>query len=109
MKELSLNILDVAKDYMKAGLFEDALYALSLDRGNSPLIDYYRAYINAQLGRDFAADIEKAEAKETGYCFPCSLEDIAVLEFAIAMLSVLCGVGVAEILFNAYSSLSIKY
>ncbi|MBO5281417.1 MAG: DUF5107 domain-containing protein [Clostridia bacterium] len=80
----SENILDVAKDYMKAGLFEDALYALSLDRGNSPLIDYYRAYINAQLGRDFAADIEKAEAKDTGYCFPCALEDIAVLEFAIA-------------------------
>ncbi|MBO5903796.1 MAG: DUF5107 domain-containing protein [Clostridia bacterium] len=80
----SENLLDVARDYMKAGLLEDALYALGFDRAGSPLVDYYKAYINAQLGRDFAQDIANAEAKETGYCFPNALEDIAVLEFAIA-------------------------
>ena len=80
----SENLLDVARDYMKAGLLEDALYAIGFDRAGSPLVDYYKAYINAQLGRDFAQDIANAEAKETGYCFPNALEDIAVLEFAIA-------------------------
>ncbi len=79
----SENILDVVRDYMKAGLFEDALYALDLDRGESPLINYYRAYVLNKLGRDFAAELKAAEAKDTGYCFPASLEDIAVLEFAI--------------------------
>ncbi len=79
----SENILDVAKDYMKAGLYEDALYALTFDQGGSPLVDYYRAYINEKLGRTFEEDIAAAESKDTGYCFPNALEDIAVLEFAI--------------------------
>ena len=79
----SENILDVVRDYMKAGLFEDALYALDLDKGASPLVNYYRAYVLSKLGREFASEIKAAEAKDTGYCFPASLEDISVLEFAI--------------------------
>ena len=79
----SENILDIARDYMKAGLFEDALYALDFDKGASPLVNYYRAYILSKLGRDFAGELKVAEEKDTGYCFPASLEDIAVLKFAI--------------------------
>lgn len=72
------NLLDVARDYMKAGLYEDALYVLSFGADNSPLIDYYKAYITKNN-----SFIKMAEERETGYCFPSNAEDIAVLEYAI--------------------------
>lgn len=72
------NLLDVVRDYMKAGLLEDALYTLSFAKEGSPLIGYYKAY----LLKDPSL-IEKAENTEMGYCFPSSLEDIAVLSYAI--------------------------
>ena len=72
------NLLDVARDYMKAGLYEDALYALSFDEGNSPLIDYYKAYLTKDI-----SFIDKAEKAKMSYCFPSNVEDIAVLEYAI--------------------------
>lgn len=72
------NLLDVARDYMKAGFTEDALYALSFAAENHPLIGYYKAYLNND-----PALVAQAEKLETGYCFPSNLEDIAVLRFAI--------------------------
>ncbi len=72
------NIIDIAVDYMKAGFTEDALYVLDMYRGEYPLVEYYKAY----LERDTAL-IKKAEALDTGYCFPSRLEDIAVLSYAI--------------------------
>ena len=72
------NLLDVARDYMKAGLYDDALYALSFDEKNSPLVNYYKAYITGD-----AAYIGIAEKAAMGYCFPASVEDIAVLRYAI--------------------------
>lgn len=62
---------------MKAGLYEDALYALSFASENSPLVNYYKAYITKD-----ASFIEKAEKADMGYCFPSNSEDIAVLEYA---------------------------
>ncbi len=73
------NILDVVRDYMQAGLFEDALYALDFFKGESPLVEYYRAYLT---GDD--SFIKTAEGMDSGYCFPSSLDDIAVLKAAIA-------------------------
>ena len=72
------NLLDVARDYMKAGLYEDALYALSFAEEKSPLVNYYKAYITKDL-----SFIEKAEKADMGYCFPADYDDIAVLEYAI--------------------------
>ncbi len=72
------NLLDVARDYMKAGLYDDALYALSFADEGSPLINYYKAYITKDISY-----IEKAESSEMGYCFPSSLNDIEVLKYAI--------------------------
>ena len=71
------NMLDVARDYMKAGLYEDALYTLKLADQNSPLVNYYFAYITKD--RSY---LEKAERAEMGYCFPSNVEDIAVLKYA---------------------------
>ena len=72
------NILDVAVDYMKAGFTEDALYTLNMYKGDYPLVEYYKAFLEKDVSL-----IEKAEAMDTGYCFPSRLEDIAVLNFAI--------------------------
>ena len=71
------NMLDVARDYMKAGFFQDALYTLQLAPGNSPLVNYYLAYI----AKDHSY-IAKAEQADMGYCFPSNVEDIAVLRYA---------------------------
>lgn len=78
------NLLDVAIDYMKAGFYDDALYALSFADSTYPLVAYYKGYCAHKLGRDGLADIQAAEALDTGYCFPNRLEDIAVLEYAIS-------------------------
>ena len=71
------NMLDVARDYMKAGLYEDALYTLKLADNNSPLVNYYLAFITKDNSY-----VEKAEKAEMGYCFPSNVEDIAVLKYA---------------------------
>ena len=38
------NIIDVACDYMKAGFYEDALYALDFYKDETPLVEYYKAF-----------------------------------------------------------------
>ncbi len=75
--EKSENILDVVRDYLKAGFNDDALYALAFAK-ESPLINYYKAYITKDKKY-----IETAEKMDTGYCFPSSIDDIAVLKYAI--------------------------
>ncbi len=72
------NIIDVACDYIKAGFYEDALYALEFYKGEYPLVEYYKAFCTKD-----AQYIKKAEAMDTGYCFPSRIEDIEVLGFAI--------------------------
>lgn len=71
------NMLDVARDYMKAGLYEDAIYTLKLADSTSPLVNYYLAFITKDNSY-----IEKAEKADMGYCFPANVEDIEVLKYA---------------------------
>lgn len=75
------NILTVLADYMDAGLFESALALVEIFETESPMIEYYKAYINAQLGKEFGEDIAKAEALDTPYCFPYTRWDMLVLEW----------------------------
>lgn len=81
------NLIDVAIDYMKAGFWEDALYALSLADETYPMVCYYRAYCEKQLGRNGCEQVKKANACKTGYCFPSRLEDILVLKNAIGTVA----------------------
>ena len=80
--EKSENLIDVAIDYMSCGLSEDALYALSFDRENSPMIHYYRSYIQSQLGLTYSVELRTANSLDTGICFPSRSEDIKILSFA---------------------------
>ena len=77
------NMIDVAIDYMKAGLWEDALYTLALADESYPMVHYYRAYCQKQLGDCGCDEVKAANACKSGYCFPSRLEDILVLESAI--------------------------
>lgn len=77
------NVIDVAIDYMRAGLWEDALYTLNFADDAYPMVNYYRAYFEKQLGRCGCEHVKAANACQTGYCFPSRLEDILVLENAI--------------------------
>ena len=72
------NVLDVACDYMAAGLTEDALYTLELYPGQYPLVDYYKAYLTGEQKY-----LKSAESMDSGCCFPSRLEDIAVLRYAM--------------------------
>ncbi len=77
------NLIDVAIDYMRAGLYEDALYTLDLADDTYPMVNYYKAYCQKMLGNCPCDLINAANALPTGYCFPSRLEDILVLENAI--------------------------
>ena len=78
------NILTVLSDYISAGLFESAKEIASwFDGVESPMTEYYKAYIKAQLGEDFAELLERAEVLDTPYCFPYTQWDMIVLEWAV--------------------------
>ena len=76
------NVLTVVADYMDAGFFESALAVAEIFDIESPMIEYYKAYIKANLGLEYADNIEKAEALDTPYCFPYTQWDMIVLEWA---------------------------
>ena len=77
------NVIDVVTDYISAGLYEDALYTISIAGSDYPLHYYYKAYCNKKLGRDFAEDLKMAEMLNTSYCFPSRIDDVLVLQNAI--------------------------
>ena len=78
------NFLNVANDYLHAGLYEDARFTLSLIPDPNPLVNYYRGFIAALMGNADEAEtfVKTANAQDTGFCFPAALEDIAVLKYA---------------------------
>jgi tetratricopeptide (TPR) repeat protein len=83
-------LLDVAFELASSGLHQDALLLLQsagkaahLDH---PMIGYTLGWLAAQLGRNADAErfIQRAEASSPLYCFPARLEEMIVLEDAIA-------------------------
>jgi len=93
--------LDLALDHARAGLYAEGLViltganlaeSLAKDRlpdaslGTVPLVHYYRAWFQEQLGlRSDARRSRHAATKAApDYCFPARLEEIAILQHAIA-------------------------
>ncbi|MGA2271876.1 MAG: DUF5107 domain-containing protein [Bryobacteraceae bacterium] len=83
--------LDLALDYARAGCFFQALDVLGEARpephsGTAPLVEYYRGWLHTRLGDKTAARHAYAAAAKAppDYCFPARLEEIAILEAAIA-------------------------
>ena len=85
------NRLDLALDFARAGLYGEALKALEGAFGEplsgaAPLIHYYMAHFARRMGDEATARMhgEKARAANPDYCFPARLEEIAILQGAIA-------------------------
>ncbi len=85
------NRLDLALDFARAGLYREAAKALEGAVGESisgaaPLIHYYVAHFARRLGDEATArsHAAKARAANPDYCFPARLEEIAILQGAIA-------------------------
>jgi len=81
-------VLEVSKDYIFAGLFEEAFIILkaALDKGiSNPMIYYYIGYVLSRMGRldDAIKYYRKGGAKNLDYVFPHRLIEISILEDAI--------------------------
>ena len=82
--------LDLAFDLMRAGLSEDARNVLqSVDiiaqDGSVPMVLLTLAYVEEQLGAPAAAQtFDMAMRSSLDYCFPSRLEEMLVLEWALA-------------------------
>lgn len=79
--------LDIAHDCAQAGLWEDAEALLSSapeEAGTAPLLAYTLAWVRENAGKPTHAARRRARAASPDYCFPARLEEIAVLESAMA-------------------------
>jgi tetratricopeptide (TPR) repeat protein len=91
-------ILEIAADYMRFGLNEDALDVLSrkyppgteivgepgmLHPNSYPLIAYYHGFCRYALGEDGSPDFVAASSMPTSYVFPSRPESFTVLHRAI--------------------------
>ncbi len=85
------NRLDLALNFARAGFYGEALKALEGVvaeplSGAAPLIHYYMAHFARHMGDESTAGIhgKRARAASPDYCFPARLEEIAILQGAIA-------------------------
>lgn len=81
--------LDVAIEAARGGFLADALALLErriavVGSAASPLLHYYAAAYAGRMGKPAARHLAAAAKASPDYCFPARLEDIAVLEAAIA-------------------------
>jgi tetratricopeptide (TPR) repeat protein len=83
--------LDLALDYTRAGFYRAALELLARaqpepENGTAPLVSYYQGWLQTRIGEVTAARLayRAAERAAPDYCFPNRLEEIAILQSAIA-------------------------
>jgi tetratricopeptide (TPR) repeat protein len=85
------NFMEYARDYMNAGLFEEAEILLKLHSKNSiqpnPMVDYYLGWLRYCQHDEKGALVyyKKANLSKPDYCFPNRIEDIQILENASAL------------------------
>jgi tetratricopeptide (TPR) repeat protein len=91
-------VLNVASEYMRLGMYAEALDVLSrnyppavinesepaqLPPNLHPLVAYYRGYCRERLGQSGAADFTAAAKLSTDYVFPSRADDVQVLTAAL--------------------------
>ena len=79
------SFLELAFDYLDAGLWADALEVLKDADATYPMVEYARGYALAQMRQkaQAAGAYAKAAALPTAYCFPFRAEEKMVLEAAL--------------------------
>ncbi len=95
-------VLNVASEYMRLGMYSEALAVLSRDYpaavpdetepgvlapGTHPMVAYFRAYCREKLGQPASADFNAAAHLPTNYVFPSRPEDLQVLRAAVRLNS----------------------
>lgn len=85
----TFNYLKLALDYVQYGLYEKAIEILNHCKDNNPLVEYYKGYVEYNLGNiDKAKDCYiKAEAMSSDYIFPNAVEEMLIFENAVAVLT----------------------
>ena len=88
MRKEAHNYLEIALDYMQAGLFGDALRILQNCEDENPMCFYYQGFMQHKLGKIEEAKLAYAQAEKitSDYCFPNRLAEILILEDAIKTL-----------------------
>jgi tetratricopeptide (TPR) repeat protein len=85
MRFAATNYIELAIDYEKAGLYEEAIEILERVKAlsGSSLVYYYQAFYYSLIQQKEKANqlIEEAKQLPVGHCFSNRLEDIEVLEF----------------------------
>jgi tetratricopeptide (TPR) repeat protein len=78
--------LEVAAGYFNAGLYQDAYALLASGKPTSPMWHYYLGYAASRCGRKESAieHYRTAARAPADYCFPFRLEEIPILEDALA-------------------------
>lgn len=85
MADRASSFMESAIDYAEAGFYKKAVEILELCQSTSPLITYHKAYYAGKYDKALSeALLLKAAAQNPLYCFPNKLEDVVVLEDAIA-------------------------
>lgn len=87
MRTEAHNYLELSLDYMKAGLYEDAVQILQACKDTSPMIPFYLGYLCCLMNNktDAVKYFQQAENCSSDYCFPNRIEEIAILETAISV------------------------
>lgn len=86
MRGEAFNYLELAFDYLAFGMYDDAI-AIASEQSSDPMLHYLKAYAYVKKGDSDGARfcVAAGDTLSTDYCFPNRVEEIAVLENAIAL------------------------
>lgn len=91
-------VLNIASEYMRLGMYSEALTVLSrsypaavadesepgqIPPNGHPLVSYYRGYCHEKLRQSGSGDFSAAAKLRTSYVFPSRAEDVQVLTAAL--------------------------
>lgn len=84
----TVNYLKLSLDYMQYGFYEKAVAVLNSCKDNNPLLEYYKGYAEYNAGNIDEAEecYQKAEAMNSTYVFPNTVEEMLILENAVCVL-----------------------
>lgn len=85
MRDYEFNFINTACTYMEYGCHEKAVEVLNYCHSEYPMISYYLAYNYNKINNQKLMQASLLKAADAGslYCFPNTLIDLLVLEFAI--------------------------
>jgi len=88
MQDVNNNYLEIAVQYMNAGMYEESIQLLSsLENPDDPLVDYYLAWLydKTNMSDKALAKVKEASGRSIDYCFPFRQETLEVLSKIISL------------------------